>query len=379
MQIAKLEKDRQERLIWEQRERSRMEYLKKNEIFERNQSILKNDVNFTTGKINTIELLSDNEIYVGGMFTGGKTTKRFQNLIKLDSTGSVDFNFTPNNSNININPIFKTDTTNVPTSVEILKLDESGSLYVGGLFNFYSGSTLNSNDINFIKISSESGSLNPLFAKVNHEGYIRTLNVLNSNNILIGGHLFRNNNSPFLSYVDSTNTDKSFNVNRGFAGVLSNDEFIFTLTNIIGINYSSSINDSETTFANNELPERFGIKPLETNLTSSNTIKIFYTEISSSNNIVYNIDGISFCVETGSNLDNYFINSLSYQELIPFVSPGFTYAGDRRGTSEVDVFSKKYQILGPYFHFNISGSNIGLDPNFNNLSYNTILSTTLKK
>jgi hypothetical protein len=53
MQIAKLEKDRQERLIWEQRERSRLEYLKKNEIFERNQSILKNDVNFTTGKINT--------------------------------------------------------------------------------------------------------------------------------------------------------------------------------------------------------------------------------------------------------------------------------------------------------------------------------------
>lgn len=53
MQIAKLEKDIQERLIWEQRERSRLEYLKKNEIFERNQNILKNDVNFTTGKINT--------------------------------------------------------------------------------------------------------------------------------------------------------------------------------------------------------------------------------------------------------------------------------------------------------------------------------------
>jgi len=114
-----------------------------------------------------------------------------------------------------------------------------------------------------------------------------------------------------------------------------------------------------------------------TNLTSSNIIKLYLYEQISASIYAYNVEGISISTTTGSLLYNYLIEAINTngQELNPAINKDFPFLGDRT------VLNQQFKSLGPYFTFNISGSNIGSELPLIGIeqSYKNIISSTLRK
>jgi uncharacterized delta-60 repeat protein len=136
------------------------------------------DTTFTTNigngfnnDVNSIKLLSDNTIIVGGIFIDfdGNTVGR---IAKLTSDGTYDSSFTTNAG------------TGFDSDVLSLDIDPSDNIYVGGAFSGFGGTT-----VNYAAKMSGTGVQNSTFSSnisTNLNNPVYTIRY-NSNKVLIGG------------------------------------------------------------------------------------------------------------------------------------------------------------------------------------------------
>ena len=156
------------------------------------------------GTIYTIAPSGSNHIYVGGNFER-YIGKEYNNIIKLDLSGSVDTSF-------NIGKGF-----NGPVYAITLKDDK---LYVGGDFTTYSGSS----NVNRIVRLNSNGTIDNTFNT--NEGFDNTVysillsTITNDDAIFVGGNFTKYSNNfnsnKIIKITGSGNIDPTFNPNGGF-------------------------------------------------------------------------------------------------------------------------------------------------------------------
>lgn len=164
------------------------------------------DIGFTSPLVNCIEIDSNGDYYVGGVFSVYNTVSA-NNIVKLLKTGEIDTSFDYS--------------TGFNNTVRVICIQSDGKILVGGGFTTYKGLTANG----IIRLNP-NGSIDSSF-----NSGIQTLNgpvwsiVCDSNdNIYVGGGFDSYSGFSAQRIVKLTpngSVDQSFNLNSGFDNVVN--------------------------------------------------------------------------------------------------------------------------------------------------------------
>ena len=164
-------------------------------------------------RVQSIALANDNsgDIYVGGFFTDYKGTA-IHRLVRLNNDGSRDNNFMIGGGfNNTVNTI-------APAS------DDSGDIYVGGLFTSYNGNSA----IKYIVRLNSDGSIDNGFNTIAGSGFNNAVDRIvsandSSGDVYVGGYFTSYNNITVnrLARLNSDGSlDSGFNTGGGFNGIV---------------------------------------------------------------------------------------------------------------------------------------------------------------
>jgi uncharacterized delta-60 repeat protein len=150
--------------------------------------------------INTLAVLSNGEIMIGGDFSSVSGTAR-NKIARLNSNGTLDIGFNPGTGFVGI--------------VNSISIQSNNSIIIGGSFTSYNGTTRN----NIVRLTSTGlldGSFNP---GTGFNSIVNTTAIQTDGKILVGG-VFTTFNGVTTNRIVRLNTDGSidatFNIGTGF-------------------------------------------------------------------------------------------------------------------------------------------------------------------
>ncbi|MDQ5912113.1 MAG: Delta-60 repeat protein/Por secretion system C-terminal sorting [Patescibacteria group bacterium] len=158
------------------------------------------------GRVNSIQVLSDGDILVGGEFTSYNGTS-INRIIRLNSDGTIDLSLDVG--------------TGFNGSVYVIRPQSDGTLIVGGLFTTYKGTTANK----IIKLSG-TGEIDGSFTSgTGFDADIEDLEIQADGKIIAGG-IFTSYNGTSVGKIVRLNSDgtidSSFNIGTGFDNTVLN-------------------------------------------------------------------------------------------------------------------------------------------------------------
>ncbi len=171
-------------------------------------------VGLTSGNagVNSIAVQTDGKIIIGGIFNTFYSSLQYvNNLIRLNSDGSIDTSFNLYNSSTGFN-----------NSIKTIKVQDDGKILVGGNFTTFN----NISQKNLIRLNSDgTKDTSFILQGLSFNNNVNTIAIQSDGKIIVGGNFTTYNGSlqPFLIRLLNDGTkDFSFDINNGFNnGVLA--------------------------------------------------------------------------------------------------------------------------------------------------------------
>lgn len=231
--------------------------------------------------VNSISLLANGQIIVGGNFTGANGAA---NIARLNSDGTVDVTFNAG--------------TGANQTVYTTFVQPNGKILVGGYFTSFNGGTSS----NHITRLNADGTLDATFTGKGMNYSVQTIKLQSDGKILIGGNFDRYNYAVTRSYVARLNADGTLDTGYHPTGA-GPDAEVKTIS--IQTDGKIVIGGNFTSF---DGTPRNGIARLNTNGTldvsfnpvTDNTSRVFTTSIQADGKIIIG-GGIIFSTSTSIN------------------------------------------------------------------------------